>query len=174
MGGKPLTQLSRIGLQAGDAQDFFLPKIGFDGLAVCCAMSFEHDAGGGFEFGGLVFEVGSGAALLFGCIAGKLDAVDGEHLAPDQSLPITQVEDLGKDAGDVFGEAGDKPGNRGEVGLGVAGQGDEGDVVTADGFDATAGNDALAVSEQDNLEQHGGRISCSAGCVVVEPGIEAG
>jgi len=47
-------------------------------------------------------------------------------------------------------------------------------VITADGFDASAGNDALAVSKQNNLEQHGGWVGSSAGGVVVEPGIEAG
>ena len=35
-------------------------------------------------------------------------------------------------------------------------------------------DDALAVGEQDDLEQHGGRIGGSAGGVVIEPGIEAG
>src|SRR3990172_4908319 len=60
------------------------------------------------------------------------------------------------------------------MGLAVAGQGNEGDVVTAGGFDATAGNDALAVGEEYDLEQHGGRIGGSAGSIVLEPGIETG
>ena len=58
--------------------------------------------------------------------------------------------------------------------LGVSGQGDEGDVVAADGLNVTAGNNALAVSKQNDLEQHGRRIGSGTGCVVVETGIEAG
>ena len=89
-------------------------------------------------------------------------------------MAVAQVEHLGEDAGDVVGQPGDKPGDRGEVRLGVAGQGDEGDVMTADGFDIAAGDDALAVGEQHDLEQHGGRIGGRAGCVILEPGIKAG
>ena len=128
----------------------------------------------GFEFGGLVFEVGTGAALLLAGVAGQLDAVDGEHLAPDQPLPIAQVEDLGEETGDVVSEVRDKSGNRGEVGLGVAGQGDEGDVVAAHALDASAGYDALGVGEQHDLQEHGGRIGGRAGFIILEPGIEAG
>ena len=82
-------------------------------------LAFEHDTSGGFEFGGLVFEVGTG----------------------------------------------------GEVGPAVPRQSDEGDVVAAGGFNATAGHNALAVGEE---HKHGGRIGGSAGGVVPEPGIEAG
>lgn len=174
VGGEPLSQLGGIVLQAGDALVLFLPEIGFDGFLVFLPMAFEHDASGGFKLAGLVFEVGAGAALLFGCVAGELDAVDGEHLAPDQALPVAQVEHLGEDAGDVVGKRRDKSGDGGEVGLGVATQGDKGDVVAADGFDAAAGDDALAVGEQHDLEQHGGRISSSACFIVPELGIEAG
>ncbi len=73
--------------------------------------------------------------------------------------------------GDVAGEAGNKSGNRGEVRLRVAGQDDEGDVVAAGGFDATAGYDALAVSEQDDLEQQGEWVGGRASGVVPEPDI---
>ena len=72
--------------EAGDALSLFLPKVGFDGMAVCFAMALEHDAGGGFEFGGLVFKVGTGAAFLLAGVAGQLDPVDSEHLASDQPL----------------------------------------------------------------------------------------
>ena len=57
--------------------------------------------------------------------------------------------------------------------LGVAGHGDEGDVVAADGFDVAARNEALAAGEQNNFEQHGGRITRRAGFIILEPGIEA-
>jgi hypothetical protein len=174
MGSQPLTESRGVRLQAGDALDFFLAEVGFGGFLVCFAMAFEHDAGSGFEFDGLVFEVGTGAALLLAGVARQFDVVDGEHLAPDQPLAVAQIEDLGEEAGDVVREAGNESGNRGEVGLGVARQGDEGDVVAAHALNATAGYDALAVGEQNDLQEHGGRIGGRAGFVVVEPGIEAG
>lgn len=155
-------------MQAGDALCLFRFEVGFYGLLVCIAMSFEHDAGSGFEFAGLVFEVGASPALLLAGVAGKFDTVDGEHLASYQILAITQVEDLGKDAGDGVSKGRDKAGYRGEVRLGVAGQGDEHDVITADGFDAAAGNNTLAVGEQDNLEQHGRRIGGSASFIIMK------
>lgn len=105
MGGEPLAQLGGIGLQVGDALGLFLSEVGFDGLAACFAMWLKHDAGSGFEFGGIMFEVGAG---------------------------------------------------------------DEGNVIAADGFDA------LAVSKQNHIEQHGRRIGGGTRCVVVEPRIEAG
>ena len=67
--------------------------------------AFERDASHSFKFGCLVFEVGAGAALLLTGVAGQLDTIDGEHLASDQFLPITQVEYLSEDAGDVAGKA---------------------------------------------------------------------
>lgn len=172
--GKPLAELGGVTLQAGDALGCFLSKVGLDGLAVGFAVAVEHDAGSGFEFGGLMLEVGASAALLLAGVGRQFDAVDGEHLAPDQALPVAQVEHLGEDAGDVVGEGGDESGKGGEVRLAVARQGDEGNVVAADGFNVAAGNDALAVGEQNNLEQHGGWIGGSAGGVILEPGIEAG
>ena len=44
----------------------------------------------------LAQEVLALAALGFGSIRGQLNPVDGEHLAPDQPLPIADHEDLGK------------------------------------------------------------------------------
>jgi len=41
------------------------------------------------------------AAFGLGGIAREFDAVNGEHLAPDQPLPVAEVEHLTKDAGDV-------------------------------------------------------------------------
>jgi hypothetical protein len=60
-------------------------------------MALQHGVCGSFQFGGLPREVGAGAAFGFGGVAGELDAIDGEHLAPNQSLPITEVEYLGED-----------------------------------------------------------------------------
>ena len=154
-------------MQACDVLDFFPSESSLNRFAVGFAVAFEHDPRCGFELGGLMAEIGTGAALMFAGVAGELDAVDGKHLAPDQALAVAQVKDLGKDPDDVVGEGG-------EVRLGVATQGDEGDVVAADGFDATAGYDALTIGEQHDFEQHGGWIGSGTGCVVVESCIEAG
>ena len=99
--GQPLTELGGVLLQAGDALYLFRFEVGFYGLLICFTMPFEHGASRSFELGGLVFEVGTGAALLLAGVCWQLDAVDGEHLATDQPLPVAQVEDLGEDAGDV-------------------------------------------------------------------------
>lgn len=136
-------------------------------------MALEHGLGGGFQFGGLMVEVGAGAALGFAGVAGQLDAVDGEHLAPDQALPVADVEDLAEDAGDVVAERRDKSGEGGEMRLAVTGQGDEGDVFAAGALDVAAADDALGIAEQDDLEQHGGRIGAGAGGVIAEAGIAA-
>ena len=46
--------------------------------------------------------------------------------------------------------------------------------MTADGFDIAAGDNALAVGEQHDLEQHRGRIGGGPCFIIPEPGIEAG
>ena len=104
MHGQPLAELRRIGLQAGNAQVLFHFEIGLNGLLVCVAMTFEHDASGRFQLGRLMCEVGTGAALLLAGVGRQFHAVDGEHLASDQTLAVAQVEHLGKDAGNVVGE----------------------------------------------------------------------
>ena len=58
--------------------------------------------------------------------------------------------------------------------LAVAGQGDEGDVLAAGALDVAAADDALGIGEQDNFQEHGGRIGGGTGCIVAETGIETG
>ena len=79
-------------------------EVGLDGQGVVLAMAGEHGLGGGFQLGGLAFEVGTGAALGLAGVARQLDAVDGEHLAADQSLPVADVEHLGEELGDVVAQ----------------------------------------------------------------------
>jgi hypothetical protein len=64
-------------------------------------MPGDHLLRGGFEFGGLMFEVGAGATAGLGGIAGELHAIDGEHLATEQALAVTDGEDGAEDLGDV-------------------------------------------------------------------------
>ncbi len=61
---------------------------------------FDHFLPGGFEFIGLMGEVGPRAALGFGGVAWELDAVDGEHFSADHALPVTEVEHLSEELGD--------------------------------------------------------------------------
>jgi hypothetical protein len=51
----------------------------------------------------------------------------------------------------------DEAGEGGEVRGCVAGECDEGDMLLASALDVAAANDTLAVGEQYDLEQHGGR-----------------
>ena len=143
VGSQPLTDLGGITVQAGDALSFFLLEVGLDGALVFLAMPFEHDFGGGFQFAGLVFEVGSCAAFGFGGVAGQLDAVDGEHLSSDQALSVADEEYLGEDAGDVVTQGSDQSGDGGEVRLAVARQGNEGDVFAAGARYVATADDAL-------------------------------
>ena len=46
-------------------------------------------------------------------------------------------------------------------------------MLAAGALDGSAADDALAVGEQHDLEQHGGRVGRSAGFIVAEPRIEA-
>ena len=57
--------------------------------------------------------------------------------------------------------------------LAVAGQGDEGDMFAASSFDVAAADDALRIGKQDDLEEHGGRISCRPRFVIAEADIKA-
>src|SRR5512139_1786264 len=98
-------------------------------------MPFEHHFRSRFEFGRLSLEVGACAALGLGCVARQLDAVNGKHLAPDESLLVADVEYLREDACNVLSQRRNKSGDGGEVRLAVAGQCNEGDVMAAAALD---------------------------------------
>ena len=119
-------------------------------------------------------EVGAGATLGLAGVARQLDAVDGEHLAADQALPVTDEQDVAKQAADLGAQRADETSEGGEVRAAITGQGDEGDVFSAGPFDAATADDAPAVGEEDDLEQHGRRVGAGAGAVVLVAGIEAG
>ena len=99
---------------------------------------------------------------------------DGEHLAADEALAVAQVEDLGEELGNVVAQTGDEGGEGGEVRGAVATEGDEGYMFAAGAFDAATADDALAVGEQHDLEQHPRRVGRSTRLVVAVAGIEAG
>ena len=172
VGSQPLAKLSGFPIQACGALPGFLGEVGFVGQAVVLAVAFEHLLGGGFEFVGLVGEVSAGAAFGFGGVAGQLDAVDGEHFAADQALPVAEVEDLGKEFGNFFVKAGDEGGERGEVRHGIARKRYEGDVFAAQPLDTPAAHDALGVGAENDLEQHSRRIGAGAILVVAVAAVE--
>ena len=158
---------------AGKALGVLVGQVGFDREGVVGAVAFEHLLGGLFELGGLLLEVGAGAAPGLAGVAGEFDAVDGEHLAADEALPVTEPEDLAEDVGDGLVPSGDEGGEGCEVGCGVAREGDEGDVFPAGALDRPGADDAAAVGEQDDFEQQGRWVGAGAGVVVVVVGVEA-
>ena len=161
----------------GEAFDL-LPGLGvqadFDGLAVVCAVAGKHGGCGSLQFLRLMQEVGAGTALMLGGVRGKLDAVDGEHFAADQPLPVAEVENAGKERGDLSGKAADECGECREVRNAVTGQRDKGDLLTTGAFDAARADDTEAVGVEDNLEEHGRRPRRGAAAVVAVPGIKLG
>jgi hypothetical protein len=104
--------LAGVAIQLRDALRGLAASPGSTGRASFSRWRASMALGGGFELGGLTLEVGAGPALALRGVAGQFDAVNGEHLAADESLPVAQVQHLGEEAGDVFAQAGDKVGNR--------------------------------------------------------------
>lgn len=120
-----------------------------------------------------MLELGAGAAALLGGVAGQLDAVDGEHLAPDQALRVTDQEHLLEHFANQLPQARDEGGDGGEVRAGVPAQSNEGDVIAARAFDGPAGDDAPRVGQQHDLEQHGRGVRTRAGVVVGKARVKA-
>lgn len=161
-------------MQPFDARRLLLGQIG-RGLAIIVGtMAFEHLLCLRFELCRLSFELGPGAAFSLAGVARQLHAVDGEHLAADQTLHIADERDRRERVGDFVAETANETCNRGEVRSRIPGQGDEGDVFSTGAFDRSAADDAAAVGKQDQLEQDSGRVSGSAGVVVAVAGIETG
>ena len=73
--------------------------------------------------------VGAGAGLGFAGVTRQLDAIDGEHLAAEEALPVAHHQNLGEQLGGEIAQFGDEGGQGGEVGLAVARNRDEDDVL---------------------------------------------
>ena len=74
--------------------DFFPSEISLNRFAVGFAVAFEHDPRCGFELGGLMAEIGTGAALLF---AGKearagVDVLVARHAVWSITNPCSDVD----------------------------------------------------------------------------------
>jgi len=172
MRGQPIPQLGRVALEALEAPLFLGAAIWLGGQRIRGAMARHHRRRGGFELRRLPLEVGAGAAAVLGRVAGELHAVDGEHLAPDQPLPIADRHDGGEHVRDGVAQRADEVGDGGEVRGGVAAEGEEGDVLAAEARDPTAADDTVRVRTEHDLEQHGGRIRGRARVVVAEARVE--
>lgn len=98
---------------------------------------------------------------------------DGEHLAADKPLAVADEQDFLEQRDDLGPQGTDKGGKGGKVRGAVAGQGNEGDLHAAGALDGARADDAAAVGEQDDLEQHRRRVGAGAGEVVLVAGIEA-
>ena len=171
VGCEPVAHLFGITREALNALGRFCVWCRFQ-FGIFLAVTRDHLLRFCFELGRACDKLSLCTALGFGCIAGQLDAVDGEHLVTDQPLLVADEEHLRKYLRDLVAERANEVGDSGEVRRGVAGQCNKDDVLTAGGLDVAAADDALTVGEEDDLEQHGGRICCCASDVVLVVGVE--
>jgi len=141
-------------------------------LAILIAVPSEHRLDGRFQLGGMSLEVRSGTAPALARVAWQLNAVDGEHLAADQALPVAKEEHLREELGDGVGASSHEGCNGGKVRPTIARQRHERDVLTAGPLDLPAADDAARVGEQHNLEQHQRRIRRRPAGVVAVGGIK--
>src|SRR5690606_27049384 len=145
IGLQPRPQVGGLALESLDPYRFLGPEVGLAAAGVVPAVPLQHGPGGGFELGGLPLEIRAGPAPGLAGIAWELDAVDGEHLASDQALPVAQVEDVGEDPRNLVAEASDKGGNRRKVRRVITGQRHECDVLATGPLDGAAADDAARV-----------------------------
>ena len=92
--------------------------------------------------------------LLATGIGGQLDAINGEHLASDQTLTVANDENLSKQFSNLFSPIGDEGSKRGEVRLAVAGDGDEQDLLPTGQFYLAAADDATTIGQQNDFDEH--------------------
>ena len=115
----------------------------------------------------LVSQCGKAAASFFAGVAGQLYTINGKHVPPDQALGIAGEQDLGEPGLNLRGQLADESGYGWELRRAVTGQGHGQDVLAAGAFDASAGDHASAVGQQDDFEEHCRVIGRRAGFIVV-------
>ena len=169
---EPGAQLAGIGLQpfqlAGRSRIVVL------GLFVVLALPFDHGLGGLFHLLGLAQEIGTGTAPGFAGIAWQLDAIDGEHVAPDQALTITHGEHLGEQLGGQIAHGRNERSKGGEVRQAVAGHRHKQHMLAASGLHLAATDHPAAVGQQDDFEQHGRVVGRCAFNAVAVTGMKVG
>jgi len=148
-------------------------QVGLDRARVLGPVPGEHRGRGRLALRRLPFEVGPHPAPALGRIARKLHAVDGEHLAPDQALLVTDGEHRGEHVRDVGAEGAHELRDGREVRGGVPAERDEGHVLAAEPLDGPAAHDPVRIRTQHDREQHRGRVRRRPGVVVAEARVEA-
>lgn len=144
----------------------------FLGGAVLALVQADDLVGRLVQAPGAVQQFGVGTATLLAGVAGKFDAVDGEHIASDEALRVAGHEYLTEQRLDLFAQATDELGDVGVAGLAVATDGDELDVAGTGAFYRPAGDDAMAVGQQYHLEHDARVVGTGAYLVVVESRIQ--
>ncbi len=76
-----------------------LGVLGVGGCRIGFAMLVQHLLGSLLHLGQLALEVFAGAGLGLAGVGRKLDPINGEHVAANQALAVTQGEDLGEELG---------------------------------------------------------------------------
>jgi hypothetical protein len=170
---RPCPQFGGVAPLLLDASRFPGSDIRLRVTRVIASMSRQHRLRCGFELGRLALEVRAGPAPCFARVARELHAVDGEHLASDQSLTVAQVEDLRENVGDFIAEASDKGGDRRRMWGVIVGQRHEGNVFAAVTLEGAAADDAARVGERRDFKEHGRRIGRGAAVVVAVADVEA-
>ena len=141
-----------------DRREFFLD--------ILCLMAGHDLLCRGVQFLLLVAQLLEGAAPLLRGVAGQFAAVDGEGVLADQ-VELTGVHQyIREHAGDFLAHLRDAVRDRGEVRAGVGGQGHEHDVALAAIRQLAAGDDALVIAVQHDLEQHRRVVGQAAGFIV--------
>lgn len=125
-----------------------------------------------FEFRRVLREIRPRAAPSFRGVARQFHAVDGEHLVPDQSLPIADRDDRGEGPRDRIPQSTHEVGNRGEVRRVIAAQRDKGHVLLAEAFDAAAADHAVRIRDEHHLEQEAWWVGRRAGRIVMKACVE--
>ena len=96
---QPVAQVLGVLLQAFEAARFARGVRLAGGGGIGVAVLGQHRLRRLLHLRGLALEIGARAGLGFAGVTGQLDTVDGEHLAPDQALPIAERQHLGEQLG---------------------------------------------------------------------------
>jgi len=145
---QPLTHLLGIALQFGDARLRFRCQIRLNRQAVRFAVPCQHRRRGRFQFGRLLFEIGTRPTPVFRRITRQLHPINRKHLVTDQPLSVADREHRRQYFRDRVIERADKVRDRREMRRRVSAERDERHVVLARPLDAPTADDALRVCEQ--------------------------
>lgn len=171
---QPRAKVGRVAYESLPSRGVLRRQGRLDLAGIFGPMPCQHRLGGALHLLRLSLEVGPGAAAVLRGIAGQLDPVDGEHLAADQPLAVTDGEHGGEDRRDLIAQGRYEVRDGREVGPGIAAQGDERDVFLAGPGDRAAAHDPAGVGEPYDPQQHGRCVGRRAGRVIPIPRIERG